>query len=240
MEIRSKTMVGLPVFTTTHGEKLGQVKDYIFHPESKGILAFVVSKGKPFGEEWLLPIANMKSMGVGAVTVEESSALIAKEEDPKLCASLKRMANIVGIRVMTADGTLLGTVSEFTMDTKSGAVLSLSLGSGWANQMLHGKKYIDAESIEVFGTDVILAKDGAIPLSATAKPSKESEKEARSHTLWNQGVTKVKGRAQLFKSKEAKAVFPARKEPPQEEDKAAVLTEKKGKTTIGFQESKHQ
>ena len=69
MEIRSRNILGSPVFAIDRGEKMGQVKDYVFHPEKKAIIALVIAGAKRFGEEKILPLGNIKSLGQEAITI---------------------------------------------------------------------------------------------------------------------------------------------------------------------------
>ena len=75
MELQSKQLPGLAVFSVDDGEKLGQVKDYVLDPEIRAIVAFIIGGTKRFREEFILPYERIKGIGKEAITVESANVL---------------------------------------------------------------------------------------------------------------------------------------------------------------------
>ncbi|MEG1822325.1 MAG: PRC-barrel domain-containing protein [Clostridiales bacterium] len=219
MELRSKNILGLPVFAISQGEKLGQVKDYVFHPEKKAIIALLISPTKRFGEEKILPFSNIKSLGQEAITLENPGMLEKKGANPEIATYLKKMANIIGVKVITVNGFCLGKATDFFIDAISGKITSIALGNGLVDQLLKGNNFLSSDMIDVFGNDVILANENAKPTmgkhtqsnnenSTTQNTSQGTAKISHSNTLWNQGkeIIREKTKTYITKSPES-AVF---------------------------------
>ena len=239
MEIRSRNILGSPVFAIDRGEKMGQVKDYVFHPEKKAIIALVIAGAKRFGEEKILPLGNIKSLGQEAITIADSSALTRKGEDPEITTYLKKMANIIGVNVITTNGGSLGRATDFFIDDKTGEVTCVALGGKAWDRLLKGNNFLPVEMIEVFGNDVILAKENAAPTTSKPKESKVEKvnapeiKEAHSGSIWNQSKEKIAAKTKEYKKKiPVSAVFTEitkAKESPLADDEKKTRT--KGKIT---------
>lgn len=208
MEIRSRNILGSPVFAMDKGENLGQVKDYVFDPEKKAIIALIITGSKRFGEEKILPLENIKALGQQAITIENSQALKTKGEIPEISALLKKRAGIIGINVITANGSSLGRATDFFIDSDTGKVTCIALGGKAFDRFIHGNNFLAANMVEVFGSDVILASEAAaattvkpVESKVVIKEEKTKPKEAYSGSLWNQGKEKIIAKTKEYTKK---------------------------------------
>lgn len=195
MEISSKNLLGSPVFAIDGGEKMGQVRDYIFDSETRSLKALIIAKDKSLSEEKFLPFGNIQSLGKEAITVKNSQALRKKNQEPLLAAEYKKNRGIIGINVITVNGGSLGKVADFTIDSETGIINYITLGGKNLERFFRGINYLDTSMVEVFGSDVILAQADAVPspnkpFSCGDQPHTQS-KTARSASLWNQGKDKL-------------------------------------------------
>ncbi|MDO4541922.1 MAG: PRC-barrel domain-containing protein [Bacillota bacterium] len=213
MEIRSRDILGSPVFAVDKGENLGQVKDYVFDPETRTIVALVIAGTKRLKDEKILPRENIRSLGQVAITIDDAAALTPKGSDGKIAALLKKRGEIVGINVITTNCGALGRVTDFYINSTTGAVTCLVLGGKPLDRFIKGNNFLDASMIQVFGSDVILAKEEAI--ASTVKPREqqseeiqEPSKEARSNSVWNRNKEKIAAKTKEYGKKlPVKAVF---------------------------------
>lgn len=208
MDIRSRNILGSPVFAMDKGENLGQVKDYVFDPGKKAIRALIIAGSKRFGEEKILPLENIKALGQQAITIENSRALKTKGEIPEIAALLKKRAGIIGINVITANGGSLGRATDFFVDGDTGSITCIALGGKAFDRFIRSNNFLAADMVEVFGSDVILAKETAA--ATTVKPGeprlapkeeKPSPKQAYSGSLWNHGKEKIIAKTKEYTKK---------------------------------------
>lgn len=176
MELQSKQLPGLAVFSVDDGKKLGQVKDYVLDPEIRAIVAFIIGGTKRFREEFILPYERIKGIGKEAITVESANVLGKKQDFPQLASLLKAMPDISGRSVMTERGVFLGKAADFTIDSETGTIHRLILKNGMFDDLLRGKHELPIEDITVFGADVILTAEGIVPRPRSNREEKPPQK----------------------------------------------------------------
>ncbi len=163
MEIASKDLIGLPVFSLEEGEKLGQVKDLVLDPGKRAIIAITVGTKKMFQEEKIVPFHKIHHIGPEALLLSSTAHLEKKTNLPQMMKLINRPLHICGNRVMSEDGTTLGKVREYYADMNTGALTNLEMGNNFLDGFLKGKAFLSAEQIVVFGADVIIVRDEEVP-----------------------------------------------------------------------------
>ncbi len=178
MELQSKQLLGLTVFSITDGKKLGQIKDYVLDPAARAVTALIVGGTKRFRDESILPFENIKGISKEAITVETANALGRKQEFPHLLPLLKAMPDVNGLSVMTENGQFLGKAADFIIDGNTGAISRITLKNGLFDDLLKGKNELPIEDVTVFGSDVIITAPGTVPRSHAAKTTTAKVREA--------------------------------------------------------------
>ena len=171
MEISGKKLLDLPVFAVDNGQKLGQVKDYVFDPAARALVALVVGVKGMFREDLLLPLAHIKHIGGEAVTVDSVRSLSQRDGCPQWSALLKSPPDLIALPLMTEAGAFLGKSSSFRFEAQSGQITALEAGDR------RHKTVVKAEDVLVYGSDVILVKTTA---SAAAAPEQSAAPRRRS------------------------------------------------------------
>ncbi len=167
MEIASKDLIGLPVFSLEEGEKLGQVRDLVIDPDKRAIVAIVIGIKKIFQEEKIVPFQRVRHIGPEALLLASAAHLEKKANFPHLLKLINRPIHITGNRVMNEDGLALGKVREFYADANTGILTNLELGDRFLSHLLKGRSFLAADRIVVFGSDVIILRDGKEPRRET-------------------------------------------------------------------------
>jgi uncharacterized protein YrrD len=153
-EIRGRAVVSLD-----NGKKVGTCDDFYFDPQSHEVYALRVKTG--LLSHHILPAAQVKSVGQDAITIQNEEALQKRSEDKKI-DSLPSVQSELSFKVMSASGTLIGTVGNILLHINAPATLQVAgyeLAGGLREKL--GGRYASfaAEQIMSYGTDVIVIPD---------------------------------------------------------------------------------
>lgn len=190
---KSQEIIGLPVFAIVDGRKIGQVKDLVINPEEGKVDYILVSNGSWYVGARVLPYKAVIGVGEAAVTTESETQLSNIEEVSSANHLLKRNIEVIGNRVLTNKGNLIGVITEYELDENTGKLTSLE----YKMAEDEGRTaIIDAQDVLTYGADVIVVREkapaapdpGAAPGSnvnpvpdvsaSTASPGQASESTA--------------------------------------------------------------
>lgn len=111
--VRATELTGLPVVTLT-GDDVAEVRDVVYEPSRGGLVGFTLNKRGFFSGRMkdVLAIADVASIGKDAVMVADTDALTEKANAPASIREAGSDRDVIGISVMTDEGTELGRVSD--------------------------------------------------------------------------------------------------------------------------------
>lgn len=170
--IRASELGGRAVVDMEAAEKLGNIHRIILDPDGRRVAGFVVARGGSLfnaGPETTLPASAVHAIGPDAVTVR--SVAISDVEADRL-ERLPRVSDLVGRKVVSQDGQLLGTVDDVLLDTADGRIVGYALEGGTRLEKLenvlsgdkkdHRRSYIRADAELRAGHDLIIAPADAV------------------------------------------------------------------------------
>src|SRR2546421_2170071 len=150
---------GQAVVTLSDGKKAGTCDDFYFNPATNKVYALRV-KTVLFGNKLLL-VTDIKGIGEDAITTANEDRL-RKESDDKRLSTLIPGQDLLSYRVMSASGTLLGTIGNVVLATGTPTTLRLTAFelSGGLREHL-SKRYLTfpAEQVVSYGADVLVIPD---------------------------------------------------------------------------------
>ena len=150
---------GQAVVTLSDGKKAGTCDDFYFDPATQQVYALRVKTGL-FGHKLLL-VTDIKGIGEDAITTANEDRL-RKESDDKRLSTLIPGQDLLSYRVMSASGTLLGTIGNVVLATGTPTTLRLTAFelSGGLREHL-SKRYLTfpAEQVVSYGADVLVIPD---------------------------------------------------------------------------------
>jgi sporulation protein YlmC with PRC-barrel domain len=111
------TLKDMAVISLADGAKIGHVKDMFFDTSRRRVVAFVVASD---AGEALLSFDAVHSIGPDALTVETAGAT----------QELRRLADLLELKAVDTDGTLLGEVKELEVDRHDGRLTELVVHQG--------------------------------------------------------------------------------------------------------------
>ncbi len=153
--IKTQELVDKPVISL-QGEEIGSVARVIADPIRGSVAGLTVSVKGWFKGEKGMEFEAVKSFGEYAVTVQLAGQVVPLDNLP----TLQKMAqdyNLCGMRIITPEGKLIGTIDDYYFDGKTGKIERYILTGGIIKNLFQGRASIPAGSIEMIGTDVIIA-----------------------------------------------------------------------------------
>lgn len=153
-------VLGMKVISISEGLELGQVKQVVITADHM-VAGFVVSRRRGH-EERLLPLKAVSSFGEDRITVERQTAL---ERSNSFAREGRRRGplSLVGSRVFTAGGRVLGKVEEYYFSTGDGRLTALEISGGPMKERLR----LPGRFIIAISPQTVMIKDEAL---SEAKP----------------------------------------------------------------------
>lgn len=153
---KRKDLQGLAI-VDVGGTKLGSIDELVISPEDGRILAFTMAHGMLGGSHSYVAIDDVRAIGADAVTVEGENAARRDSEMPDgLRQAHEASRALVGKKVVTENGSLLGTISDYYVDETARRVTGLTVGSGG---LLSGEDGVAADRIMSVGPDAVIVTD---------------------------------------------------------------------------------
>ena len=197
--IKGSQLVGRAVIDMEAAERLGKIKEIIVQRDGERVAGFVVVHGETLvgtaGKRRMIPASAVHSIGPDAVTVRGSAMQELAELD-----NLPRMSDIIGHKMVTQSGRLLGIIDDVLINRADGTIVGFVVGEGVRSKLenifnpqrsrVHG--YVRAEADLHVGKDLIVVPDDALiegepamhegdqksPIAKTTKPTRVDGKSA--------------------------------------------------------------
>jgi uncharacterized protein YrrD len=154
----SAQIQGLPIFSLIDGAEIGHVKHLVIEPSSGSVRLFQVENDQQAIGVSVLPYTSVIGVGDFAVTVESGESIRDLNSVEGARDLVLLSYKIIGTRVLSRKGQLMGTVQEYYVDEESGSVTACSyLEHGAADSI----RVFHRDNIMTFGRDVLVIKDEA-------------------------------------------------------------------------------
>jgi uncharacterized protein YrrD len=168
--IKGTQLVGRAVIDMEAAERLGRVKEIIVQRDGEGVAGFVVVHGETIvgtgGTRRMIPASAVYSIGPDAMTVRGT----AMTERLAELDNLARMSDIIGHKMVTRSGRLLGVIDDMLINGADGTIVGFVVGEGVRNKLenifnpqrsrVHG--YVRADADLHVGKELIVVPDDAL------------------------------------------------------------------------------
>jgi uncharacterized protein YrrD len=147
---------GLAVVDVESGTKLGAVDELVVSPEDGRILAVVLKRGLMGGATSYVGASDVHAFGADAITVKGHD--VARKEDAvdeTIREAHRSTRALVGNKVVTESGALVGTVSDYFVDEESRRVTGIAIGGG----LMSSEDAMAADRILSVGPDALIVSD---------------------------------------------------------------------------------
>ncbi len=177
--LQASDLRGRAVIDMDSAEDLGKIEEVFLDPEARSIAGFRASSGQRLevAARETIPQTAVHAVGPTAVTVRRTGG--GERTQPDLEA-LPSLSNVVGRKVVSHGGELLGWVHDVLLETdgkrivgyalraasQSGGPLGAWLGLGETHY-----EYVRADADLRIGDEVIIAPDDALARAEGGEPS---------------------------------------------------------------------
>jgi sporulation protein YlmC with PRC-barrel domain len=169
--IRTSELSGRAVVDLDAAEKVGTIDRVVLDPDGRQVAGFFVSRGKSVNGDAMqmtLPASAVRAIGPDAITMHKPTAM--SDEQLARLRSLPSTTDLVGRKVVTEDGRMLGRVTDVVIDPRSGRIVGYPIGHGDVLAKVeklfgagkHGSTFLSADANLRAGDDLIVAPDGAV------------------------------------------------------------------------------
>jgi len=167
--IKGSRLIGRAVIDMEAAERLGKIKEIIVQRDGERVAGFVVGHGETLvgtgGKRRMIPASAVHSIGPDAMTVRGSAIQELAELD-----NLPRMSDIIGHKMVTQSGRLLGVIDDMLINRADGTIIGFVVGEGVRNKLenifnpqrsrVHG--YVRADANLHVGKELIIVPDDAL------------------------------------------------------------------------------
>jgi len=218
---KSKQFLSMPVIGLQEGRQIGSVKGLVVDPSLKQVVALIIEQKGWFKEQKYVDFNKVKSVGEDAVTIDQTSSAERGSSLPNIIKLLKDNIEIIGARIVTENGTLLGYADEYYVDMASGQLVGLEFTDKFLSSVMHGKAFLDTNYVNTIGKDVIVcaneATDNVIKIEGGIQETMKSFKDSTSY-IWDNTVQKTRNFSTSLNKSLGKAKSP--KDSKQKEEPA--------------------
>lgn len=162
---KSVDILGLPIISITEGKELGKAKSLVINPAAGTVAAVVIDDGKWYLGAKLLPFSAITGLGEYAVTIENSNSVTLYTENQEFEKLLLAEIEVIGTKVLTKSGRILGKVNEIIIDL-SGKITACEV-----EDMNKDITHLPADRVLTFGKEVLVVNDTdgpVVPVQAAA------------------------------------------------------------------------
>ncbi|HAG10388.1 MAG TPA: photosystem reaction center subunit H [Desulfotomaculum sp.] len=156
---KSKHLINLPVISLQEGQRIGKVKGLVVDPSRKSVAALILEEKGLFKEQKFIPFCNVRSVGENAVTVEQGNIIQKGATLPEIVKYYKDKIDVIGSRIVMENGTIIGQVNEYFIETQDGKIAGLEISTGIINDLMEGKAYLNSDFIRTLGKQVTVCTD---------------------------------------------------------------------------------
>ncbi len=153
-------LIGHPLVDITEGRKIGEVRDVLLDEQRRFIQAFATKGGLLRGPTYVP--ALKATIGADAVTFQPGAL---EGQDTSWFDRLPKASQIIGRRVLTDTGKLIGTVDNLRLDPNNNTALALEVKpehTGLLHRLGSGRRLMPATGIISYGPDTIVAQETAL------------------------------------------------------------------------------
>jgi uncharacterized protein YrrD len=167
--IKGSQLLGRAVIDMEAAERLGKIKEIIVQRDGERVAGFVIVQGETLvgtgGKRRMIAASTVHSIGPDAMTVRGSAMQELAELD-----NLPRMSDIIGHKMITQSGRLLGIIDDMLINRADGTIIGFVVGEGVRNKLenifnpqrsrVHG--YVRADANLQVGKELIVVPDDAL------------------------------------------------------------------------------
>lgn len=168
--IKGTQLIGRAVIDMEAAARLGKIKEIIVQRDGERVAGFIVVHGETIvgtgGTRRTIPASALHAIGPDAITVHGSGI----KGTPDDLGKLPRMSDVIGHKMVTRSGRLLGSIEDLLINGNDGTIVGYVVGEGVRGKVenffnpqrprVHG--YVRADADLQVGNELIVVPDDAL------------------------------------------------------------------------------
>lgn len=168
----TKEIIGLRIISISDGTQVGVVKDFVINPQGKTIDFLIVDQPTGYFGAKIISFSDILGVGEFAVTIPQVDTIQDVSQNAEAQKLLNSDIRVIGTKVLTKKGHLIGTVTEIQIDEENGKIAACIFEE-------NGKVFeVKAEQIITLGKELLIVEGP--PAETAAQPEGKQEPEAKS------------------------------------------------------------
>lgn len=146
----TKEIIGLRIISISDGTQVGVVKDFVLNPQEKTLDFLIIDQPTDYFGAKVIPFADVLGLGAFAITISDPNVIQDVAQNIQAQILLKQDTRVIGTKVLTKKGQLIGEVKEILIDEETGRIAAcLFEAEGQMNE-------ISAEKIITLGKELLI------------------------------------------------------------------------------------
>ncbi len=158
---RYSEVLGLPVICVNDGKRVGVVKNIIFRPKTKTLLAFLLECKSYELKKKVVLAEDILSLGKDAVIIKDLNSLRGLRQ-AKNTDELMDKGEVIGLRVYSKAGEDMGVVKDVIFDYKNRTIEGVEISDGLIQDIVKGRNVLPLLGKVEFGEDILLVDNEAV------------------------------------------------------------------------------
>lgn len=142
------SVIGKEILNLEDGAFLGRVQGINVDASEAKVIGIQIKQKGILGGKNIIPFESIKAFGSHTVTVSHLEGVMSSEG-----------RNILGMPVISVDGTILGKIMDYAFVPESGLIAEYVLKGGLMKDVLDDKGIVEAGKILSIGKDVVIAME---------------------------------------------------------------------------------
>jgi len=118
----TKEIIGLRIITISDGTQVGVVKDIVINPQEKSLDFLIIDQAADYFGAKVIAFKDILGLGEFAVTIPYPEVIQDVAQNIEAQDLLKQDIRVLGTKVLTKKGQLIGEVKEILIDEETGHI----------------------------------------------------------------------------------------------------------------------
>lgn len=192
---------GLKIISINEGRQISTVKDVVLHSDEGKLAFFIIDQPSDYLGARLIAFQDILGLGDYAVIIAESNVIRDVAHCPLAIELLQKDVRVIGSQVLTNNGSLIGQVTEVTIDEKTGKIATCQALAP------HGKNIeIKCDHIIAFGKEIVIIDENPsakIKLQNTKTPAQEQIKNTQPQSAQSNEKELLKKKIEEFSKQDS-------------------------------------
>ena len=148
----TREIIGLRIISISDGTQVGVVKDLVLNPQEKMLDFMIVDQPTDYLGAKVIAFKDILGLGEFAITIPHPGVIQDVAQNPEAQNLLKQDTRVLGTKVLTKKGQLIGEVKEILIDEETGQIATCIFESD--GQMSE----IGAEQVITLGKELLIVE----------------------------------------------------------------------------------